>query len=396
MRVENISHRTGDQLPLLLDSDGLPIVMPNEFIMARRALSPNTLVRNLRELSVLYRWLQRENIDLLARIKSDRNFTEAEIIGSMVEALRREQGKMQKVKQMAVSSHTFNQRLTTLRQFLDWCFDVELGSMPRADDQYDRVRNHKKMVNDWLGSAFISAPPSNKGIRKGLNNQEINFLIECLDPANPEAVGRNSAVRFRNYISTMIMLYYGLRPGELLSLRIEDVEIGAISGLRVERRPPDPSDVRKPRPQIKRNGRILPIDNPVFAQRIDEYIMTWRDELERKNVLECDYLVLSDEGEPLSQSTLTQLYQHLRRKFPEQLPSHLTAKALRHSFSSRMEREMRESGMDEDRRRQALAYLRGDSSLESQSQYIAQEIEEQSNRALKKYQKNLICEDIPW
>lgn len=395
MWVENISHASGDQLPLLVDDDGLPIVMPNEFVISRRALSPNTLIRNLRELSVFYCWLLRENIDLLTMIKSDRTFTEAEIIGSLVESLRREQGTKQKVKKMAVSPHTFNQRLTTLRQFLVWCFDVELASMPRADDRYDRVRNHKRLLNDWLGRAFISAPPTNKGIRKGLNNQEIKFLTECLDPANPEAVGRNSAVRFRNYISTMIMLYYGLRPGELLSLRIEDIEIGAISGLRVERRPPDPSDVRNPRPKIKRNGRILPIDNPAFAQRIDEYIMTCREEFEKKNVVECDYLVLSDEGDPLSQSTLTQLYQHLRRKFPEQLPSHLTAKALRHTFSSRMEREMREAGMDEGRRRQGLAYLRGDSSLESQSAYIEQEVEEQANLALRKYQKKLISENLP-
>lgn len=35
----------------------MPVVLSNEFILARRSLSANTLVRNLRELSVLYRWL---------------------------------------------------------------------------------------------------------------------------------------------------------------------------------------------------------------------------------------------------------------------------------------------------------------------------------------------------
>lgn len=380
---------------MLVDDDGLPIVMPNEFVISRRALSPNTLIRNLRELSVFYRWLQRENIDLFVMIKSIRTFTEAEIIGSMVEALRREQGEKNKIKKIAVSPHTFNQRLTTLRQFLIWCFNVEISSIPWTDERYERVNKHKNMVASWLESAFISAPPTNKGIRKGLNSQEVDFLTECLDPTNPEAVGRNPAVRFRNYISIMIMLYYGLRPGELLSLQTEDIEFGAISGIRVKRRPPDPRDVRTPRPQIKRNGRVLPIDNQIFAQRVDEYIMNCRDDLEKKAAFESDYLVLSDEGEPLSQSTLTQLFQNLRQKFPRHLPSHLTAKALRHTFSSRMERELRESGMDEDRRRQALAYLRGDSSLESQSAYIAQEIEEQANIALRKYQKKLILEDVP-
>ena len=43
--------------------------------------------------------------------------------------------------------------------------------------------------------------------------------------------------------------------------------------------------------------------------------------------------------------------------------------------------------LNEDRRKQALAILRGDSSLESQSVYIAQEIEEQASKALKHFQK---------
>ncbi|MDW4667500.1 integrase, partial [Escherichia coli] len=63
---------------------------------------------------------------------------------------------------------------------------------------------------------------------------------------------------------------------------------------------------------------------------------------------------------------------------------------LRHTFSSRMEQVLRAAGMEEDRRKQALAMLRGDSSLESQSVYIAQEVEEQARRALSDYQKKLI------
>lgn len=85
----------------------------------------------------------------------------------------------------------------------------------------------------------------------------------------------------------------------------------------------------------------------------------------------------------------------LRNKYSEDLPAHLTSKALRHSFSSQMEMILRNSGMEEDKRKQALAYLRGDSSLASQDVYIEQEVEEQANKALKKYQRDLILEDTP-
>ena len=396
MKVDTITHPTGDQIPILIDDDGLPIPTPNEFILSRRALSTNTLLRNSRELVVFYRWLELNNIDIWERIKTGRGFSEAEVSGGIVEAIRKEQVNTNKVKRIAVSPFTFNQRLTTIRMFVTWCFDIVLASLPLDDQGYERIQEQKKRVAGWMETAFINAPPSSAKERKSLKVAEVDFLLECLNPNNPKAIGRDSAVRFRNYISIMIMVYYGLRPGELLCLRVEDVTFGAISSIAVKRRAPNPNDTRRPRPQIKRNGRVMPIDDQVFEKNLDEYIMVWREELEKNAESESDYLILSDEGDPLSQSTLTQFFQRIRNKYPDKLPNHLTAKALRHTFSSQMEKHLRQAGLDEDRRKQALADLRGDSSLDSQNLYIAQEIEEQANAALRKYQKELIMEDIPW
>lgn len=72
MRVETVVHSSGDLLPILLDDDGLPIPSPNEFVMGRRNLSTNTLIRNLRELSVLYRWFNVHRIDMHSRLKTVR------------------------------------------------------------------------------------------------------------------------------------------------------------------------------------------------------------------------------------------------------------------------------------------------------------------------------------
>ena len=67
MKIEVITHPSGDQLPMLVDNNGLPIPTPNEFIIGRRNLSTNTLIRNLRELSVFYSWLEHEKVDLWKR-----------------------------------------------------------------------------------------------------------------------------------------------------------------------------------------------------------------------------------------------------------------------------------------------------------------------------------------
>ncbi|HEJ2755849.1 TPA: site-specific integrase [Pseudomonas aeruginosa] len=387
MRIELITHKTGEQIPVMLDACDMPVVLPNEFILSRRSLSTNTLVRNLRELSVLYRWLEKSNCDLFVKLLARSSFNEAELKGGLVEALRVYQSNE---RVSTVSPNTFNQRLTTTRQFIGWCIDVLISQSPMSSLEYDRLRARKSFFLKTLDGSFVSATPIRTSLRKGLNENEVDFLLDILHPDADQGFGRDSAVRFRNYISVGLMLYCGLRPGELLSLRVEDIEVGAISAVKVERRPADPFDLRKPRPQIKRNGRVIPIDSRHLAFALNEYILTWREVLESKSTEESDYLILSDEGAPLSQSSITQLFQLLRTQYSECLPGNLTAKSLRHTFSSKIERVLRASGVDEQRRREALALLRGDSSLESQDAYIAQEIEEQARRSLKRYQAEIL------
>ena len=83
MRIKIINHKSGDLLPIIVDDDGLPIPSPNEFILSRRNLSANTLLRNLRELAVFYKWLKINQIDLELPflLKSKNLFTEAEFKG---------------------------------------------------------------------------------------------------------------------------------------------------------------------------------------------------------------------------------------------------------------------------------------------------------------------------
>ncbi|MES9943322.1 MAG: site-specific integrase, partial [Candidatus Thiodiazotropha sp. 6PLUC7] len=381
----------GSTLPATHNSasraSGLPVVLPNEFVLSRRSLSTNTLVRNLRELAVLYRWLEKGQCELTDKLMAPNSFNEAELKGGLVEALRIDQGNG---RARAVSPNTFNQRLTTIRQFIGWCMDMLTSQLSMSSLDYERLRERKSFLLKTLDGSFMSATPLKKSLRKGLNEAEVDFLLEVLNPEAVQGFGRDSAVKFRNYVSVGLMLFCGLRPGELLSLRVEDVQVGAISAIKVERRPADPLDTRQPRPKIKRNGRVIAIENRQLAFALNEYIVTWRDELEKNADVESEYLILSDDGVPLSQSSITQFFQLLRVRYSEYLPDNLTAKSLRHTFSSRIEKVLRQSGMDEQRRREALALLRGDSSLESQDTYIAQEVEEQAVKSLKRYQAEII------
>jgi integrase len=330
-------------------------------------------------------------------VYSGAGFTEAEIQGGLVEAMRLDLRSVGE-KKSVVGVDTFNLRLITTAAFLRWYADACLAQLPSEHHRYDRIRDNVERVLVWCSDSFVQAPPRSKGKRKHLTGKEQAFLIRCLDPSNRNGYGKSEPIRWRNYVAVMLMLSCGLRRGELLSLRVEDVQFGAIPSVNVELRPPDPDDERKPRPEVKRNGRIIPMDRKL-ARAVNKYIVQWRDLLQDKSAVENEYLILGSEGDPLSLTRLNEIFREIRRAYPKDLPRHLSPHALRHSFSINLERNLRNGGMKDDKRRsQALALMRGDSSLDSQNVYIDAEVHEQASKCLEAYQAKLMAPqgDVLW
>ena len=262
-----------------------------------------------------------------------------------------------------------------------------IGTLPFTSNNYQYYITYKSRLISLLDRCFINSPPTNKSLSKGLSSSEQSNFIKLIKPKT----GSQNPIEYRNYIIGMLLLSFGLRPGELLSLRVEDIQIGAISSLRVHRRLPDPNDIRKPRPQIKRNGRTLSINDKDLAKDLDAYITKWREMLDQRNQtsIEWDYLILNQDGTPLSLASITQYFQILKEKCTELLPLNFSPKTLRHTFSSSMERLLREAGVEEDNRKKALAYLRGDSALSSQDVYTFKETELEANKYLGQYQREI-------
>ncbi|CAM3985544.1 site-specific integrase [Vreelandella rituensis] len=425
MRVEAIRQPAGHEVPLLIDEDDMPIPSANEFILARQHLKPNTLIRNARELMPFFEWLQAQRVDLWQRVSSGLGFTEAEIVGSLFFMLRRDRARG-KVKKLVVEPATFNQRLLTTAAFLRWYFNTCLVGMPSEHRLRERVKENQARIASWFNEGYISAAPTARAsASKSLTDQEQAFLIECLNPIHGKGIGkltkippfkkgatpaqkksrqkakesrqRQDALGHRNFVAMLLMLQAGLRRGELLSLRVEDVVVSSASQVNVVVRPPDPNDTRRPRPEVKRNARPI-FMSPIFARAVDEYITEWRPILLDRAEIDNDYLILSGGGEPLSLARLNKIFEQLRKAYPGRLPAHLSPHTLRHRFSQNLERSMREAGMGEEERKKALAIIRGDSSLESQNVYIEAEVHKQASKVLARYQEKtmLITEDVPF
>lgn len=148
--------------------------------------------------------------------------------------------------------------------------------------------------------------------------------------------------------------------------------------------------MRSPQPRVKRNGRDMIMQTPTLIRLIEEYI-----EIHRENVMERfgkdhNYLIVSDEGDCYMETAYLTIFRSFVRSLSGVLPSNLSPKSLRHTYSSRTEREMAERGVPEDERKQVLAYLRGDSSVRSQEVYITGEVIRQATAVQSKYHDTLM------
>jgi integrase len=204
-------------------------------------------------------------------------------------------------------------------------------------------------------------------------------------------LGKNEALRHRNQVIILLLLNLGLRPSELLKLKVEDVVIGAISSVNVQRRPDEPDDPRKRSPEVKRKGRVLPLSEPSLVKTIDRYICDWRPQLDDRHEAGTDFLILSRDGQPLSYPSLFDVFLDLRSS-DSFLPDTFSPKTLRHVFSSQVQKSLRQMGLSEDKIRARLMYLRGDSSDRSQDTYLAENDREEAGRALAVHQKSLFGE----
>lgn len=389
MQIENLRHPSGQIIPMLVDDAGLPVVGPNEWVISRYQRSENTLRRNLGELSILYRWAAKIGIDIEDRIASGRGFSEAEISGSLVPELRRDQSHRRVIK-AAVSPHVQAQRIGTCAAYLGWVSDSVIALTPHIS-QRESLTGSKDRLLKFLGDGMPSNPAGLKPAQdRLLSEAQRNFLIAELVKTDEQGGSDvKLAIRRRDRVAIILMLICGLRIGELLGMKVEDIRFGSLTTVLVQRRPMDADDPRIYRPLVKRQSRTLWLDAK-FAAIVGDYILENREVLLAKARKDSEYLIVSHKGEPLSISRMFRICKGLVRKFPDKLPSDLSPHSLRHSFSSNLERSLRESGVEENRRRRHLALLRGDSSLESQNIYVAAGIEEEARRALLANQRKTV------
>ena len=164
----------------------------------------------------------------------------------------------------------------------------------------------------------------------------IEFLLDILDPGNTKNPFRNEAAKWRVYVIFNLLLYLGLRSGELLNLNASPIKTGYdtkqsrdIYWINVTVNPDHDSDTRYSRPGIKTVDSVRQI--PIFewiANLVEEYSINYRGKPDHS------YLLNSQMNRPLSYEALKVVFWNISKLLPSSLVKDLELRTGKSSITA--------------------------------------------------------------
>ncbi len=418
---------SGERALFLLDSRGCPLFYPTLFVTSqlRNAGAPaNTIKNKLAHIVVLLRWQDERKRDLVDDFRSGRFLTVADIVSLRDFTQRdmrdvREANKpvsggyrhgvallegrtAQSMPSAAVGGPQQYNRLTTIADYLAFVAAVVTQHKGLAEDvtqierMAERIRKHRPrgLSRSLDDDPHIKSPPS----------ELIDRFMDIAAVDHPKNPFRDPGVRLRNAILFGLLRHTGMRRGELLSLRVGDVDVGHEPTVWVRRNHDDAADPRRHQPVAKTKERPLPL--PIeLAIQIQDYVLNHRAKIpaaRRHGYLLVSHKKGSTFGQPLSQTALgSQIMAKMRSVDPAFADIH--PHSFRHHFNYELSRRVdehnvrvREHGVDggllpisEAREQDVRAFVNGHRSKASAGTYNQRHVREVADRAIRELQRGM-------
>jgi integrase len=415
----------GERMPMLHDEQGLPLFYPTLFATSQlrnAGAAVNTIRNKLADIIVLLRWEHLQGRDLLSGFRNGQLLTVTDVVSlrDFAKLDMRDQSSaigndavrhatVANFLESRVSSSTsvatvrgqqhYN-RMSTIADYLEFTASVvtQHQNSPQVAQEIARmakiIRKHRPrgLSAHYMDDPFLRSPHSDVVARFMAVGSE--FSSE-----NPF---RNPGIRLRNAIIYGLLRYTGIRRGELLSLRIDQFELGHEPRVWIRRNQDDAHDSRRYQPVAKTKERLLPIPQ-ALAEQVQRYIMQVRAKLPpaRRH----PYLLVSHHkgltwGQPLSVSALnSQIFSQMRKVDPAFVAIH--PHAFRHHFnyelSVNIDKNNTKAKLGEDavqaisetRELDVRAFVNGHRSRASGVVYNQRHIREVSDKAVRQLQVGL-------
>jgi hypothetical protein len=259
------------------------------------------------------------------------------------------------------------------------------------------VESHKKAWSDVMIGGKQDA------IAQDLTDDEL-CLIEKFLKAKLKDANKNQGLQLRNYILWRLLLRFGLRIGEALALRLEDLDLTgehpSLEIVRIDERGMNYVDPRIPNnPLVKTYGRLLYFapDDLDIIEYIEEYVSKYRVKPNKRGngstvYLGHDFLFVthgsSNKGSPLSNSSAYKLSKDISSSGVVIFHWHI----LRHAVFNRLYEAaslLKNNATQIDH----IVYMGGWGSPNSLRRYAKRAIRDLARNRLIKMNKNRIADD---
>jgi integrase len=415
-RIKTVVFSSGERHPVLLGRDGLPIFEPTVFSVSEirsRNRASNTIESYLRSILILLLFLELRKIDLEERLKVGHLLSLGEIEDlvsisrlpvekiyslmnestsnanqnySSIHSIEKFRKKQTIENEKRIDGHSAATRLRNIREYFNWLcvrriskhgIDPNLRSTIESSNEY--VSN---AIDARLPSAVRGYSPNNP--REGLANDVLEKISSVIKPTSVDNPWVDTHCKYRNELIILTELHGGFRRGELLNIRISDIDFRA-NTVRIERRADDVNDPRTHQPKVKTYGRNFPFSTGLM-EKIDIYIQKHRSSINgaRKH----DFLfVSSDDGKPLSLKSINKLVSQLGKKINVKLFPHL----FRYTWNDKFSELMDEKNVNEIDEQYQRSYLMGWSKTsDSASKYANRHIRKKAQEVSLNMQARLM------
>lgn len=271
----------GERFAVLVDGSGMPLYYPTLFTtwyMRSRSLAANSIGNALNAIKALHAWEVHVETDLVS-LFSQGQMLDEESVRDLSDFLQLSLSSAHRVKKVepitrrpktvGISSHYF--RLTVVADYLGF-----LAKRLYPASQGDR--DIKLMMGGIRAHRPGKPNKSDSGRDERYLDEAVLRKVElALKPGSECNPAKDYAVQVRNALMFMILRLTGLRRGELLNLKVNDIDF-AKNTLKVVRRPDSKGDMRAQQPVAKTRQRTIPLV-PELIARIHDYVLRYRNKL---------------------------------------------------------------------------------------------------------------------
>lgn len=366
---------SGERYSLLTGSDGLPLWYPTLFATSQlrnAAKAPNTIEAHLNAIKLLFEWANSHEIDLKQSF-STMKFLTVEQIESLCSYLR--QARSQRMKSNVIPIRMANKErtrasLTQTKTVAKQTYYIRISYITDYLEWFaKRVLSERKIIISRETSHLISLMTRSLKARRptrsinqrnaprGVSESQRELLLSVCDPKYPNSPF-SSKTRERDSLLVEILYRTGVRLGELLSIKISDLNFQE-NTLLIARRHDDVDDPRIKQPVAKTLDRLLPLSRDL-SQRIHDYILRHRSLVKGANRHEFLFVTYKSGqhcGTPLSTSAVYRIINRITSNID--CLSELTPHVLRHTWNDRFSEKADKQGLDEAEEEKLRSYLMG-------------------------------------